>query len=31
MVGDAGLNPEGTAHGRQAMGGTCDAPEGRRW
>ena len=29
--GDAGLAPEGIAHGRQAMGGTCDAPEGRRW
>ena len=26
MVDDAGLDPEGTAHGRQAMGGTCDAP-----
>jgi len=23
-VGDAGLEPEGTSHSRQAMGGTCD-------
>jgi len=26
MVGDAGLAPGGTAHGRQAVRGTCDAP-----